>query len=163
MSDLTAEYLREALHYEPETGIFTWRVPHQKSKVGDVAGSLRPDSYRQIGIKGRLYLAHRLAILYVHGRFPAVQTDHRNGQRNDNRLANLREVSGSGNKQNQRKAHLNNTSGLLGVSWDARNKAWRAQIMVNGKQINLGNFPAAESAHTAYLRAKRELHATCTI
>ena len=92
-----------------------------------------------------------------------MEIDHINGNRTDNRIANLRAVTRGGNMQNQRRAHASNTSGLLGVYYKPKNKKWAAQIQANKKRMNLGLFKTAEEAHTAYLKAKRELHDTCTI
>tara|TARA_R110000868_G_scaffold302142_2_gene562628 strand:+ start:724 stop:1236 length:513 start_codon:yes stop_codon:yes gene_type:complete len=161
---LTAERLRELVAYNPESGDFTWLVRRNNHvKAGDVAGNLHSSGRRQIMIDGRNYKAHRLAVLYVHGRFPSAETDHINGQPDDNRWANLREASKSENQQNQRNAQSNNKSGFLGVSWHAQTKKWRAQIGLNKKRIYLGLFSTAEEAHQAYLTAKRELHSYCTI
>ena len=156
---LTVSRVRELLHYQPETGVFTWLfITSNRVKVGDVAGGFDAEGYRRISIDGHNYKAHRLAWLYVHGKWPVDQIDHIDCQKNNNRLCNLREATGSGNQQNQRAPGRGNTSGFLGVSWSVRAKKWKAQITVNGKKIYLGYFPAAELAHAAYLQAKEELH-----
>jgi len=161
---LTAERLRELLHYDPETGVFIWLVStNGRIRVGDVAGHLTAAGYRRIKIDGRCYFSQRLAWLYVHGVFPFNQSDHRNGQRDDNRLCNLRDVDHSGNMQNRRRAHLQNKSGFLGVSLDKQRGKWTAIIQANGKKRNLGRFTSPELAHAAYLKAKRELHPMGTI
>ncbi len=99
--ELTAEYLRSILHYDQETGIFTWKVrTARRVKAGDVAGCSDGDGYRLIKVQSRLYKAHRLAWLYIHGSWPKDQIDHINRIRTDNRIANLREVSNKQNLQN---------------------------------------------------------------
>ena len=161
---LTAERLRELLHYDPETGVFTWQKKRNcRVKLGGVAGSIYNNGYRVIGVDRKYRLAHRLAWLYVHGEMPAGEIDHINGDRTDNRIANLRDVSKSVNNQNKKHAMSNNTSGLLGACWDSYNHQWKAQIGLNGKQYKIGVFDSAESAHAAYLAAKRKLHEGCTI
>lgn len=150
--------LRELLHYNPETGVFTWRANRRPTvKSGDIAGSLRRDGYRGIKINGTVYLSHRLACLYVSGRWPQDEMDHRNGVRDDNRWANLREATTSENHQNIR-LNTSNTSGRMGVSWDRRTAKWRADITVKSRAKTLGYFEDKDAAATAYLQAKALLH-----
>ena len=161
---LSAGRLRVLLRYVLETGVFTWRVRRGPSaKIGAPAGYLHSSGYVYIGIGGRDYRAHRLAWLYVTGDWPADQIDHINGTRADNRFANLRELNQSLNMQNQRRPRSDNASGFLGVCWNKAHGLWRAQIHTNGKQCFIGHFDTAEAAHAAYLTAKREQHAGCTI
>jgi len=130
-------------------------------KAGDVAGYARPDGYRRIGVDGGLYFSHRLAWLYVHGRWPEKQIDHKNTIPGDDRFENLRDTTHAGNQQNKRQAQSNNKIGLLGVS--PNGKKFQARIMFDSKHRPLGTFATAEAAHAAYVVAKRQLHATCTI
>ena len=140
MAELTQKYLRETLHYDPETGVFTWRVPPARNvKNGSVAGCLTSHGYIQIGVKNRLYAAHRLAWLYVYGKWPTNLIDHINGVRSDNRITNLREATSAENQYNILK-EKNNTSGVKGVTWSKQHKKWRAQCRVNGKNHRLGLF-----------------------
>lgn len=159
---LNQDTLRRLLRYDPETGVFTWLVSTgRRCKIGDVAGSVDSHGQRVIGVQGRNYKAHRLAWLYMTGAWPEDQIDHRNGERADNRWANLRDATHSLNQQNQRKARANNRTGLLGVR--ARQGKFEAAIGAGGKQKYLGSFSTPEEAHAAYLKAKRCLHAGCTI
>lgn len=161
MNDLlTAERLRELLSYDCDTGEFRWRKSTTNSvRVGAAAGRSGPKGYRLIKIDCRTWLAHRLAWLYVHGRWPASQIDHINGDKADNRLANLREATAAENQHNKFRAQANNrTSGLLGVCWHKRDRRWVAQIKVGGKVRHIGLFATPEAAHDAYLKAKAELH-----
>ncbi len=161
---LTAEKVRELLDYDPETGAIHWRVSvNNRVKVGVLAGWKRPDGYLQIRIDGKLYKAHRLALLIINGTWPTDQVDHINGVRDDNRITNLREASRSLNQQNQMRPRSDNTSGYLGVSWNSACKSFMARIMIQGKLLYLGSFTDPAEAHQAYLTAKRQLHAGCTI
>jgi hypothetical protein len=164
-ADLTAEVLRQLLNYDPETGAFTRRArTSNKVRVGDKTGTLRRDGYLKTSLLHQSFLLHRLAWLYVYGKWPEFVIDHVNGDRTDNRIANLRDVSETSNLQNQRRAHSKNRScGLLGVTWHAGNGRWQAQISVNKRNMYLGSFDTAEDAHAAYLQAKRQLHEGCTI
>lgn len=160
-ANLTAERLRELLHYDPETGVFTWRVYRGgRAKAGSIAGCRITSGYLHCSIDKKLYYMHRLAWMYVHGEMPPDMIDHINHVKDDNRIVNLRLADMSLNKQNQKIALSNSSSGLLGVHY---HKGWRAKITINGKQISLGRFNSAESAHEAYVEAKRKYHAGCTI
>jgi hypothetical protein len=153
--------LREILHYNRLTGVFRWREQHRNVRARDVAGRINHDGYRQISIGDRRYQAARLAWLYVYGVWPNHQIDHKNGIRDDDRFVNLRDVTPSENKQNQRQASGSSKTGLLGVC--QHHGSFQAQIQLGGKNIYLGMFATAEAAHAAYIVAKRNLHATCTI
>lgn len=155
---ITQKELKEIFDYDPDSGNFIQRTrTSNRMKIGDVAGSLRLDGYRGIMIGGKLYFAHRLAWLYVHGEWPPEQIDHRNGSRADNRIANLRLATSAENHQNWKK-RSNNSSGYIGVFWDKEKNKWRAGIRVSGKRKHLGSFTDPAGAHDAYLVAKKELH-----
>lgn len=158
---LTLILVKEILDYNPETGLFTWKIPTAKCvSVGDLAGSLKAQSagYVNINIFQRRYGAHRLAWFYMTGEWPKFEIDHINGCRSDNRFANLRDVTRQVNAQNLKKGRSN--TGLLGVSYVMRRGkgSYRAGIKANNKSINLGNYSTAEAAHAVYLEAKRRLH-----
>lgn len=162
MKMLTSDRTRELLEYDEETGIFRWRVHvGQRGCVGSEAGGLDRKGYVRIQIERKRYFAHRLAWLYVTSAWPADQIDHINGQRADNRIANLREATPSENQCNQRHARSNNKIGLLGVS--RNRKGFKARIKVEGNDRYLGTFPTTTKAHTAYIEAKRRLHARCEL
>jgi len=97
------------------------------------------------------------------GSWPANAVDHKDGNPQNNRFDNLRDVSTAGNIQNQRRAHDRNKSGLLGVSRLKGGGRWRARICTNGVNTLIGWYDTPEQAHEAYLDAKRKLHTTCTI
>jgi hypothetical protein len=157
---LTQEILKELLHYDPDTGIFTWKITKSfRSQVGTIAGGHDNYGYLQISINYKLYKAHRLAWLWAYGAWPKDQIDHINCIKNDNRIINLRESNNIENKQNLKKCHKDNkSSGLLGVSFHKPMKKFESVIMVNGKKIRLGYFYDKHEAHEAYIKAKRELH-----
>lgn len=167
--DLTAAYVRSILHYDPETGVFTWRrrpLEHFETKrscgtwngryAGNVAGRINI-GYVDIHISNTMYLAHRLAWLYMTGSWPKECIDHINMNRSDNRFCNLREATHSENKFNRPK-QSKNTSGHKGVTLHKPNSKWVAKICANGKHRNLGYFDTREDAAAAYAKAARELH-----
>lgn len=162
-ADITAQRLRELLHYDPETGVFTWRVRRGGGAVaGGICGSPNSGGYIQIKIDRVLRKAHRLAWLYVHGAWPKADIDHINGVRDDNRLTNLRDVPESTNAQNLLRARKDSGAGLAGARKN-RDSGWAARIRVGGKERHLGIFATPEEAHAAYIEAKRRLHTGCTI
>lgn len=159
---LTQEKLKELMSYDPETGLFNWLRPPRGYRKGRELGA-NSKGYVLIGVDGGRYLAHRLAWLYVHGNFPNCCVDHINGNTKDNRIENLRDVSVQVNSQNRKKAQSNSKSGLLGAAFYKRTGKWQSTIRVNGRHKALGYYDTPEQAHDAYLSAKRQLHAGCTI
>lgn len=162
-AELTAERLRDLLKYDPDTGEFVWKVDRNHlAKAGDIAGYIdQRQGYRKVMVLGREYAAHRLAFLYMTGAWPVADVDHINGITDDNRFANLRDVTTAENIQNQKRARSDSTSGLLGAK-RAQGK-WQAAITANGKYIHLGTFETAEEAHLAYIEGKRRFHRTNTL
>lgn len=155
---LTQERLKELLDYDPETGVFTWKVYRGgRTKKGEKAGNVNGEGYTHIKVDGKQYKAHRLAWLYMYGTFPNKDIDHINRNKIDNSIYNLREVSNQQNSWNQKVAK-NNTSGFTGVTWYKRVGKWGAYIKVDYKRKHLGFFAAPEQAHAAYLAAKAEHH-----
>lgn len=156
MAFLSAEELRDALDYNPETGVFARkgmrRVRHAQDS--DRPGHLSSDGYRYIRVRSIRYLEHRLAWFYVYGRWPA-ELDHINRVRSDNRIGNLREATRSQNKANVA-LQSNNTSGVKGVLFDRANGKWMAYIQVDGKFKNLGRFELKEDAMAARVEAFRK-------
>ena len=137
---LTQEYLKSILSYNPETGIFTWNKDiGRKIKAGDVAGGVECEGYITIGINNKIYKAHRLAWLYMTGKWPPNQIDHKKHIRNDNRFSQLRLATNEENGKN-RSLNKNNTSGVSGVSWNVRDGIWQIQIRINKKRKNIGSF-----------------------
>lgn len=154
---LTAERLREVLDYSPETGIFLHKG-RSGVVAGTVAGTVKPDGYRQIRVDCRKYYAAPLAWLYVTGEWPEFQIDHEDGNRDNNKFGNFRSATRAENLQNTA-LRTNNTTGFHGVSWHAAQRKYVARIMVDRKSIGLGYFHTPEEAHAAYLAAKERLHA----
>lgn len=164
---VTHERLLEILNYDPETGIFRWKIsPALRVKIGDVAGSRQSGGYLQFAICRRLYRVHRVAWFYMTGEWPAQDLDHINGIKDDNRFANLRPSTRSQNQHNQRGPRSNNKCGYLGVyavTTRTGEIRFRALINVDGEKINLGRFDSPEEAHAAYISAKRKYHEFCSV
>jgi hypothetical protein len=132
---LNQKTLKKYLNYDPETGVFKRKINSGKAKIGDVAGGINGSGYICIRINSVKYRAHRLAWLYVHGKFPDNQIDHINRIKTDNRIENLRDVTQSVNGRNKN-LPSNNTSGHIGVKWNKKQQAWRVAVC----QVHYGSF-----------------------
>jgi len=157
MTELTQEQLKSALHYNPETGGFTRLIStSSRANVGDIAGTVMSIGYIEIMVKNKKYYAHRLAVLYMTGKWPSNQVDHINRTRDDNRWCNIRESNQSENCGNS-SLRKDNTSGFKGVSWYNRDKKWEAGIMFKYKHIYLGRYKEKKDAAMAYNDKATEL------
>ncbi len=153
---LTHARLLAALAYDPTTGEFRWRLDQRRARAGALAGCIDKSSgYVRIQIDRRYYYAHRLAWFYVHGEWPAGEVDHREHSRADNRIAMLRPATRVQNGSNLPRKR-NNTSGVPGVSWSARDKRWCAYINPNGRKVNLGSHVDFLDAVSARKRAEAQ-------
>jgi hypothetical protein len=146
---IEAGTLRELLEYDRETGIFIWKVClSPRAPIGSVAGRLTTNRYNQIGIKGKRYLAHRLAWLYVYGEWPKKSLDHINRIKTDNRIDNLRDVHHSQNVANSRRFK----GGIM-----QHKSSFYARVGTNGS-VYLGKFESKEDAIAARAKAAAELY-----
>lgn len=156
---IDASALRALLNYDPETGAFTWikaPTPQTHRLVGRVAGCpMAPNDYKVIRVRGRLYLAHRLAWLWMTGEWPPHEIDHINLDRTDNRFANLRPATRHENFRN-RGVQKRTKSGAKGVYWHTAGKRWEAKIYVSGRTLHLGLFDTIDAASAAYKTAAEE-------
>jgi len=152
---LTQEKLKEILEYYPESGEFIWlKRPANNVQAGDVAGTLNTAGYIQVTIGNIIYTSHRLAWLYMTGKWP-IEIDHINHIRNDNRWINIRETTHAENMRNITLISTN-SSGVNGVGWYKQTKRWRSSIKVNGKLIGLGYFEDKFEAICARLSANNK-------
>lgn len=147
---LTQERLYEVLNYAFDTGAFYWLIKRGSRSVGALAGATDGYGYKVIRIDKKLYKAHQLAWLYHYGGFPEGNLDHINGDKADNRIANLRVANQSENMQNQTR--------LRGVYWDKARNKWHSRIKVNYRNIYLGRFYLYEDALAAYAAAAAVYH-----
>ena len=166
---ITQELVKELLHYDQETGIFTHKARDERH-FGSVArcnhwndrfsgakasNTKKESGYAFISIFNKSYRAHRIAWLYVYGELPPHQIDHVNGVRDDNRIKNLRAVTNSQNGKNQ-KRRSTNKSGVTGAWMSKQKGKYIAEILVNGKKHHLGTFDLLEDAAIARKEAERE-------
>jgi hypothetical protein len=151
---LSRDLVLELLTYCPNSGVFVWnnRMGANVNK-GDIAGGVNSLGYRRIRLNGKYYSAHRLAFLIAEGSFPNGHVDHINQNRSDNRLENLRVVSVSGNGKN-RSLGSNNTSGIIGVTFDKKVSKWKARVTHEKKRILIGYYDKLDEAKEAILLAR---------
>lgn len=153
---LTLGRLLEILSYDPDTGVFRWRVYRARlARAGMIAGNSSDSRYVVIQIDGKSYYAHRLAWFYVHHEWPPL-IDHIDGNGLDNRISNLRAATKSLNAVNM-DITAANTSGYRGVSWSKRYRKWVAKIKVDGRQQYIGSFSDKASAAQAYQKKALEI------
>lgn len=148
---ITQEEMKKTLYYDPDTGLIT-RV---NTRITFKVGNLMPCGYLRIKVNGKLYLAHRLAWLYVYGSFPKGQIDHINGIRLDNRICNLRDVTKKENLVNKR-IYANSKSGITGVHWHKQHKKWAVVICKDNKTKHLGLFDNLEQARLCRKKADKD-------
>lgn len=166
---ITAAYVRSRLDYDPETGEFTWKAKAvqtgddrawNKKYAGRIAGARSSKrgtaGYKTICIDYVRYGAHRLAWLCVHGEWPECDVDHRDLNKGNNRIANLRPASKKQNRWNEG-LRKNNSSGFKGVYFNKLRSKWQAYITINRKAKYLGIFDNREDAARAHDRAAEEL------
>jgi len=140
MKKLTQKRLKEVLHYDPDTGIFTNRINRSsRAREGKEAGCICPDGYRYIYIDNKKYHASRLAFLYMRGYFPEHEVDHEDRIKHNDKWENLRHLTHSCNMKNVG-IKSNNTSGVTGVYWGRGRQRWRAKICVAGEIKYLGDY-----------------------
>jgi len=171
---LSQKYLKEILNYDAVSGDFHWKArkpehfidgkfhgKESKAKMwnvkfaGEKAGGERL-GYIGVSINNRIYMAHRLAWLYVYGCWPKQQLDHINRDGTDNKISNLRDVT---RRENNLNVGLDNrnTSGVSGVIFDKSRRKWSAKITINYKVTTLGRFDDMDDAIKARRKAEREM------
>lgn len=169
----TYEYVSQLLSYDPETGVLTWKErPREMFTSERIFLSWNAkNAHKKAGTLNKGYVilalwctgkplhlsAHRVAWLLHTGSWPELHLDHINGDRQDNRIENLRQVTPAENSRNMH-MHSRNTSGHSGVYTDKKcvNRPWLATIQVDGKPHYLGSYVTKEEAIAVRKEAERE-------
>jgi HNH endonuclease len=164
----SAEYLRECFDYDPSTGVLSWKTRPREhfAKEGEwtrwniLFAGVRAETkggggYIVVRIKHRRYLAHRIIWKLTTGAEPPLEIDHKDRNRTNNRVTNLRAATDSEQNWNS-KIRKTNTSGRRGVSW--QNGRWKTSIYTGGIKRHLGYFATVDEASIAYEIVARELH-----
>ena len=141
--------ITEHLRYDPVEGKVYWvKHPRRTTSNGLEAGNINIGGYRKLKFQNKQYLVHRIAWILYFGKWPEGELDHIDGNKLNNKIQNLRDVSHRVNLQNRTKPTSLNKTGFVGVV-KRRNK-YQAYIHRGGKQIYLGLFTTPELAHKAY-------------
>lgn len=165
--DITPELLRELLTCDPETGKLTWNERARRHFTMNCAHALwnvkyagksalcftNKKGYDEGSVFSFKFQAHRVVWAVHYGAWPIHGIDHINGIKNDNRIANLRDVDQQANVRNSA-MQANNRSGHRGVNFIANR--WRANIGVRGRTISLGGFLLKEEAIAARKAAEKQ-------
>lgn len=149
-AEMSPAQLHEWLSYDPTTGVLRWKKTNNWSlHPGDIVGSINAEGYVKFKIEQVSYAASRAIWALVYGYWPTFLVDHRDGNRANNRLNNLRPASNIQNCRNQKKSR----AGLKGATWHRATGKWAAQIRTPGKNNHLGLYATEEEAHAAYCAA----------
>ena len=167
-SQLTFSDVDSVIRYDADTGKLFWKhrdanlFPDEKSYKkwngrfgGKEAFTAYKDGYKHGSIFYKYLKAHRVIWLLVYGEWPNGEIDHIDGNRENNRIHNLRVVTSSENARN-RKVQSNNKSGVPGVGWRNDTNKWYARIKILGEYTYLGNFENFEDAVSAKKSAEIE-------
>lgn len=168
-SQVTLEIVREFLRYNPETGDLFWRERDRKwfankraftrwnnDHAGKIAGTKKSDGYIAVKLNGKQIPHHRLAWAIFYGNWPKYEIDHINGARDDNRIANLRDVNRTANGRNLC-LFKTNTTGHTGVYFNRQSRNWYTQIKKNGRMKHLGVFKSKLEAANARKKAEQDM------
>jgi len=151
---ITQERLHEMFEYRD--GSLYRKISLGRAKTGDKAGFINDKGYVLVNINKQCIGVHRVVWMMQHGEMPTL-IDHIDGNRQNNRIENLRIADKFGNAQNK-KLHKNNTSGIKGVYWHPKANKWRAQIYCYHKKHDLGLFANLEDAEEFIGLARDMLH-----
>ena len=155
-STVPIDLARSLLDYDPDTGVLRWRKNRTVgTKAGDIAGSPTGDGYQKIRLLGKPYRAHRVAFAMYYNRQPAEQLDHIDGDRGNNKIANLREATNSQNAMNMKIASAHSV-GVKNVSIDK--KKYVVRLQANGNLFRIGRFDTLNEASEAAKKAREFIH-----
>jgi len=147
--DLKVEDLKKYIKYDPDTGQMFRILRLSKTQTEHTCNQLVKGSnnrgYKWLRLHGLMFLAHRLAWFYMIGEHPVDEIDHINGDRQDNRWCNLRQVTPFENSRNQGNRQ-DNTSGCRGVTFHKHSGKWVARISHKGIRYDLGYFSNIDAA-----------------
>jgi hypothetical protein len=136
------EQIKQHLNYDANTGLFI-----RKRKIKDLVGSVNAGGYVQIQFQGKLYYAHRLAWLFINGKWPDNVINHKNGHKLDNRIENLEDVE----------QHINLSLRHKVVGVRERNGKFYARVSKNKKEFQEGPFDCVDKAHEAYFKLREKV------
>ena len=151
---MDAKILHELFEYRD--GELFWKTKRPSIRVGDRAGWVSGNGYRNVNVVGKTVGEHRVVFAMHHGYFP-YHVDHIDGNITNNRIENLRPATKAQNSMNC-KLHKSNKSGVKGVYWNKLRNTWNAQLESKGKKIHVGVFKTIEEASKAMVDARNKFH-----
>jgi hypothetical protein len=153
---ITQELLHALFAYREDGALIRKVTTNPRAQAGQVSGCINKGGYLRTRIQGKLYFNHRLVWFLHHGTWPTA-IDHVNGDRQDNRIENLRPCTLSQNMHNSKNKTTNKT-GVKGVTWSTQKKRYRARIVVKRKEIFIGYFETIEEAKKTIEQAREKYH-----
>jgi len=154
---MNSDLVRELFNYDENTGKLYWSKFCGRGRAGKEAGTIKLDGYRGIMYARKGYYAHRLIWLYVYGVYPQYTIDHIDGNKDNNRIGNLRDIKQIFNNQNRKKLRSDNSLSVMGVR-KTRTGKYVSSITTNGCRVHLGTFCSVDDAANAYVKAKTTHH-----
>jgi hypothetical protein len=152
---LTQDLLHNLFEYKD--GLLIKKITTSSTAIaGTVCSNKDSKGYLRVGINKKRYAVHRV-IFMMHHNFLPEYVDHIDGNKLNNKIENLRQVTVSQNQQNRSKTKFN-TSGFKGVSLHKRDNLYRARITINKKEKTIGYFKNPEDAYMAYCNAAAKYH-----
>ena len=170
----TVAYARSILSYDSKTGLLTWKertiemfeddeywsadtkcLQWNANYASKIAGSTT-GKYSRVRIKNKRIGCHRVIWAIVFGYWPSNEIDHKDGNKKNNKLRNLREAT---DKQNAQNIGMRKGKNSIGIYWNKVKNKWTAEIGIDYKSIRIGHFENKQDAQNAYLDAKKKLHA----
>jgi hypothetical protein len=127
-----------------------------KLKFFFIGSKKQTSRYYGITFKRKSLLVHRLFFYWHHGYLPKL-IDHKDTNKLNNNIKNLRELDSLGNGRNRNKSEKKSSSKYKGVCWDKEKRKWRAILGLNMKLLFLGYFDDEDDAGQAYNDKIREL------
>jgi len=155
--NLTQDILKTRVVYDPNSGNFSRAKTKRSVKHGKIMGWTDDLGYIHVRVLDKLYLAHRLAWLYMTGAWPEGYLDHKDGNPSNNSILNLRECTQQENCFNSKIIHKK-SSVRKGVCWHEQKQKYRAYIKANGKWTHLGYFNDMNDAIAARISAEEKYH-----
>lgn len=150
---ITQKEVRRLFSYNKHTGILKWKVkPSKNTNIGDVAGTINK-GYIRIRVHNKKYYAHQIIWLGIYGYIPKI-IDHKDKVKHHNWLSNLREINNRKNIINSN-IRKDNTSGIKGIGFNKKEKAWVSRIRSNKKSYYIGSYKDFNEAVCARLAAEQ--------
>lgn len=154
-SMISQSVLKNLFEYQDGQLVTKKRISQRTSK-GHVVGCPSGHGYIVFRLDGKKQYLHRMVFLFHYGFLPEY-IDHIDGDRENNKIENLRECTPSQNSHNA-KSHIKNKSGVKGVSWCKRKRKWRAYLTVDYKFKNLGTYKSISEAKEAVINGRQKYH-----